>query len=159
MTNWPLHPITQDSSCHGQHTMPRNPWSFPWPVPHNCVLHECVSAAVAESVRSGSVAAVSGIYYSDHCRVATDHSSWNSLTIPWHCYNFPWSNPSVFQSYNEFLILNSNQQEHGDVLQTIELSNIFCGCKLLWSSFPCLSQIWLQPDCFCCKNINICCLE
>ena len=29
MTNGPLYPITQDSSCHGQHTMPRNPWSFP----------------------------------------------------------------------------------------------------------------------------------
>ena len=29
MTNEPLYPITQDSSCHGQHTMPRNPWSFP----------------------------------------------------------------------------------------------------------------------------------
>ena len=29
MTNGPLCPITQDSSCHGQHTMPRNPWSFP----------------------------------------------------------------------------------------------------------------------------------
>ena len=28
MTNGPLYPITQDSSCHGQHTMPRNPWSF-----------------------------------------------------------------------------------------------------------------------------------
>ena len=42
MTNGPLYPITQDSSCHGQHTMPRSPWSFPWPVPHSCVLHECV---------------------------------------------------------------------------------------------------------------------
>ena len=31
MTNGPLYPITQDSSCHGQHAMPRNPWSFPWP--------------------------------------------------------------------------------------------------------------------------------
>ena len=39
---------------------------FPWPVPHSCVLHECVCVAVAESVRSGSVAVVSGIYYSDH---------------------------------------------------------------------------------------------
>ena len=29
MTNGPLYPITQDSSCHGQHIMPRNPWSFP----------------------------------------------------------------------------------------------------------------------------------
>ena len=29
-------------------------------------LHECVYDAVAESVRSGSVAVVSGIYYSDH---------------------------------------------------------------------------------------------
>ena len=29
MTNGPLYPITQDSSCHGQHTMPRNPWSYP----------------------------------------------------------------------------------------------------------------------------------
>ena len=68
MTNGPLYPITQDSSCHGQHTMPRNPWSFPWPVPHCCVLHECVCVcvAVAESVRSSSVAVVSGIYYSDH---------------------------------------------------------------------------------------------
>ena len=28
-TNELLYPITQDSSCHGQHTMPRNPWSFP----------------------------------------------------------------------------------------------------------------------------------
>ena len=28
-TNGLLYPITQDSSCHGQHTMPRNPWSFP----------------------------------------------------------------------------------------------------------------------------------
>ena len=35
-------------------------------VPHSCVLHECVRVAVAESVRSGSVAVVSGIYYSDH---------------------------------------------------------------------------------------------
>ena len=66
MTNGPLYPITQDSSCHGQHTMPRNPWSFPWPVPHTCVLHECVCVAVAESVRSSSVAVVSGICYSDH---------------------------------------------------------------------------------------------
>ena len=66
MTNGPLYPITQDSSCHGQHTMPRNPWSFPWPVPHSCDLHECVCVAVAESVRSSSVAVVSGIYYSDH---------------------------------------------------------------------------------------------
>ena len=38
MTNGPLYPITQDSSCHGHHIMLRNPWSFPWPVPHNCVL-------------------------------------------------------------------------------------------------------------------------
>ena len=37
MTNGPLYAITHDSSCHGQHTMPRNPWSFPWPVPHSCV--------------------------------------------------------------------------------------------------------------------------
>ena len=66
MANGPLYPITQDSSCHGQHTMPRNPWSFPWPVPHCCVLHECVCVAVAESVRSSSEAVVSGIYYSDH---------------------------------------------------------------------------------------------
>ena len=29
-------------------------------------LHECVCVAVAESVRSGSVAVVSGICYSDH---------------------------------------------------------------------------------------------
>ena len=29
MTNGLLYPITQDSSCHGQHTMPRNPWSLP----------------------------------------------------------------------------------------------------------------------------------
>ena len=29
MTNGPLYPITQEFSCHGQHTMPRNPWSFP----------------------------------------------------------------------------------------------------------------------------------
>ena len=43
MTNGPLYPITQDSSCHGQHTMPRNPWSFPWPVPHSCVcMNVCV---------------------------------------------------------------------------------------------------------------------
>ena len=54
MINGPLYPITQDSSCHGQHTMPRNPWSFPWPVPHSCVLHECVCVAVAESVGSSS---------------------------------------------------------------------------------------------------------
>ena len=39
---------------------------FPGPVPHTCVLHECVCVAVAESVRSGSVAVVSGISYSDH---------------------------------------------------------------------------------------------
>ena len=39
---------------------------FPRPVPRSCVLHECVCVAVAESVRSGSVAVVSGIYYSDH---------------------------------------------------------------------------------------------
>ena len=39
---------------------------FPWPGPHSCVLHECMCVAVAESVRSGSVAVVSGIYYSDH---------------------------------------------------------------------------------------------
>ena len=37
---------------------------FQWPVPHSCVLHECLCVAVAESVRSGSVE--SGIYYSDH---------------------------------------------------------------------------------------------
>ena len=43
MTSGPLYPITQDSSCHGQHTMPRNPWSFPWPVPHSCVcMNVCV---------------------------------------------------------------------------------------------------------------------
>ena len=43
MTNGPLYPITQDSSCHGQHTMPRNPWSFPRPVPHSCVfMNVCV---------------------------------------------------------------------------------------------------------------------
>ena len=43
MTNGPLYPITQDSSCHGQHTMPRNPWSFPWPVPHSWVcMNVCV---------------------------------------------------------------------------------------------------------------------
>ena len=30
------------------------------------VLHECVGVAMAESVRSGSVTAVSGIYYNDH---------------------------------------------------------------------------------------------
>ena len=29
MTNGSLHPIIQDSSCNGQHTMPRNPWSYP----------------------------------------------------------------------------------------------------------------------------------
>ena len=44
MTNAPLYPITHDSSCHRQRTMPRNPWSFPmtssaWPVCMNvCVL-------------------------------------------------------------------------------------------------------------------------
>ena len=65
MTNGPLYPITQDSSCHGQHTMPRSPWSFPWPVPHSSVCMN-VFVAVAESVRSGSVGVVSGIYYSDH---------------------------------------------------------------------------------------------
>ena len=65
MTNGPLYPITQDSSCHGQHTMPRSSWSFPWPVPHSCVcMNVCV--AVAEIVRSSFVAVVSGIYYSDH---------------------------------------------------------------------------------------------
>ena len=43
MTNGPLYPITQDSSCHSQHTMPRSPWSFPWPVPHSCVcMNVCV---------------------------------------------------------------------------------------------------------------------
>ena len=43
MTNGPLYPITQDSSCHGQHTMPRNPWPFPRPVPHSCVcMNVCV---------------------------------------------------------------------------------------------------------------------
>ena len=43
MTNGPLYPITHVSSCHGQHTMPRNPWSFPWPVPHGCVcMNVCV---------------------------------------------------------------------------------------------------------------------
>ena len=43
MTNGPLYPITQDSSCHGQHTMPRNPWSFPWPVPRSWVcMNVCV---------------------------------------------------------------------------------------------------------------------
>ena len=30
------------------------------------VLRECVRVAVAESARSGTVAVVSGIYYSDH---------------------------------------------------------------------------------------------
>ena len=29
MTNGPFYPITQGFSCHGQHTMPQNPWSFP----------------------------------------------------------------------------------------------------------------------------------
>ena len=42
---------------------------FPWPVPQSCALRECVFVAVAESVRSGSVAAVSGICYSDHWRL------------------------------------------------------------------------------------------
>ena len=43
MTNGPLYLITQDSSCHGQHTMPRNPWSFPWPVLHSWVcMNVCV---------------------------------------------------------------------------------------------------------------------
>ena len=43
MNNEPLYPITQDSSCHGQHTMSRSPWSFPWPVPHSCVcMNVCV---------------------------------------------------------------------------------------------------------------------
>ena len=43
MTNGPLYPITQDSSCHGQHTMPQSPWSFPWPVPHSSVcMNVCV---------------------------------------------------------------------------------------------------------------------
>ena len=43
LTNGPLYPITQDFSCHGQHTMPRNPWSFPPPVPHGCVcMNVCV---------------------------------------------------------------------------------------------------------------------
>ena len=45
MTNRPLYPITQDSSCHGQHTMPRNPCSFPWPVPHSCV---CINVCVLQ---------------------------------------------------------------------------------------------------------------
>ena len=43
MTSGPLYPITKDSSCHGQHTMPRNRWSFPWPVLHSCVcMNMCV---------------------------------------------------------------------------------------------------------------------
>ena len=43
MTHGPLYPITQDSSCHGQHTMPQSPWSFPWPVPQSSVcMNVCV---------------------------------------------------------------------------------------------------------------------
>ena len=67
MANGPPCPITQDSSCHDQHTMPRKPIVishdqfrivvFAW---------MCVCVAVAESVRTGSVAVVSGIYYGDH---------------------------------------------------------------------------------------------
>ena len=110
MTNGPLYPITQDSSCHGQHTMPRNPsqiakfmgptWDppgscrpqdgphvgsmnlairddpFPLPVPHKCVL-----VAVAESVRSGSVAVGGGIYYSDHYWVQAYLKHLNTLHV------------------------------------------------------------------------------
>ena len=55
-----ISPATASIQCLETHS------HFPWPVPHGCVLHECVYDAVAESVRSGSVAVVSGIYYSDH---------------------------------------------------------------------------------------------
>ena len=39
---------------------------------HSCVLHECVCVAVAETVHSGSVAVVSGIYYSNHWWLQAD---------------------------------------------------------------------------------------
>ena len=66
MINGLLYPITQHFSCHGQHTMPRIPWSFPMTSSAQLCLHEYACVAVAESVRGGSVAVVSGIYYSDH---------------------------------------------------------------------------------------------
>ena len=55
-----IHPATVSIQCLETHD------HFPWPVPLSCVLHECVCVAVAESVHSGSVAVVRGIYHSDH---------------------------------------------------------------------------------------------
>ena len=67
MINGPLYTITQDLSCHDQHTMPRNPWSFPMTgSAEMCFAWMCVCVAVAECVCRGFVAVVSGICYSDH---------------------------------------------------------------------------------------------
>ena len=91
MTNGPLYPFTQDSSCHAQNTMPRNPWSFP--ITCSAELYFAwigLCVVVAERVHSRSVAVVSSIYYSDHWWLEADlldlHPSHVELAQPVQCY-------------------------------------------------------------------------
>ena len=66
-------------------------------------------------------------YTSFMVRVATDDSSWNSLTFPWHHYNFPWHNPSVFQ-------------QNPSSMRGIKLLHIFLAKNVvIW---PLITQIW-----------------
>ena len=62
MTNGPLYLIAHDSFCHDQHASPRSDNQFRIVVFAWMCVYVCVYDTVAESVRSGSIAVMSGVY-------------------------------------------------------------------------------------------------
>ena len=54
------------------------------------------------------------VYHKEHIRVATDHSSWNSLT-------FPWQFPDIVTNFPNVIQQDFNQNKLNRVHKTVVL--------------------------------------